>query len=64
MVKGGIGEEIASFGQRKIGDRKVKVLNLGLPDRYIMEGTRKEIIHDLKLDVSGLDETVAAFLKE
>ena len=29
-----------------------------------MEGTRKEIIHDLKLDVSGLDETVAAFLKE
>ena len=64
VVKGGIGEEIASFVQRKIGDRKVKVLNLGLPDRYIMEGTRKEIIHDLKLDVSGLDETVAAFLKE
>ena len=64
VVKGGIGEEIASFVQRERGDRQIKVLNLGLPDRYIMEGTRKEIMHDLKLDVSGLDETLAAFLKE
>ena len=60
--KGGVGEEIAAFVQRQ--DSSCKVINLGFPDSFLMEGTRKEILHDLKLDAQGLAESIKTFCRE
>ncbi len=49
---GGIGEAIATFICENKFDVSVK--SLGIPDRFLMEDTRKHILHDLKLDAEGI----------
>ncbi len=55
-VLGGIGEEVAALVQGRGKD--CRVINLGVPDRFIMECTRKQALADLGLDAAGL----AAFI--
>ena len=42
-------------------DVQARVLNLGLPDRYIDQGGRGDMIHDAGLDAEGIVAAVAAF---
>ncbi len=59
-VQGGAGsavnEHLAANGV------KVSVLNLGLPDRFIEHGSRKDMLKDAGLDTEGILRSVQAYL--
>jgi 1-deoxy-D-xylulose-5-phosphate synthase len=59
-VQGGAGsavnEHLAASGV------KVSVLNLGLPDRFIEHGSRKDMLKDAGLDTEGILSSVQAYL--
>ena len=59
-VSGGIGEEIAAFVSAS--DNPVPVINSGIPDRFIMEATRQEILSELGLDAAGIKARIERFL--
>ena len=40
----------------------VPVLNLGLPDFFIPQGTQEEIRADLSLDAAGIEAKIASWL--
>ncbi|MGK2960314.1 MAG: 1-deoxy-D-xylulose-5-phosphate synthase [Candidatus Malihini olakiniferum] len=40
----------------------IPVLNLGLPDSFIPQGTQEEIRHDLGLDAAGIERRIAEWL--
>ena len=61
-ILGGIGEEVAAVVSNL--NVNCKVVNLGLPDKFIMEDTRKGILKDLKLDAQGISEILTELLKE
>lgn len=56
VVEGGIGEEVASMLARE--GASAKVLNLGIPDTYIMQGAPDFLMHELGLDAEGIAEAV------
>ena len=41
----------------------IPVLNLGLPDCFIPQGTQEEIRHDLGLDAEGIERRIAEWLR-
>ncbi|MCW2474776.1 1-deoxy-D-xylulose-5-phosphate synthase [Candidatus Symbiopectobacterium sp. NZEC151] len=41
----------------------IPVLNLGLPDRFIPQGTQEEVRHDLGLDAAGIERRIEEWLK-
>ena len=43
---------------------KVKVLNLGIPDKYIPHGDKKLLLRDIGLDHDSIVERIAEFLKD
>ena len=45
-----------------MGTEGVKVLRLGLPDQFIEQGSREEILHCLGLDPEGIAEKAARFI--
>ena len=38
------------------------LLQLGLPDYFIPQGTQQEILHELKLDAEGIEQQILAFM--
>ncbi len=44
-------------------DVQVSILNLGLPDRYIQQGSRGDMLADARLDEDGIKHAVQAFLQ-
>ena len=38
------------------------LLQLGLPDYFIPQGTQQEILHELKLDAEGIEQQILAFI--
>ena len=63
-VEGGAGSAILE----ELNDNglvgKVKVLNLGIPDKYIPHGDRKLLLRDIGLDQDGIVKRIAEFLKD
>ena len=63
-VEGGAGSAILE----ELNDNglvgKVKVLNLGIPDKYIPHGDRKLLLRDISLDQDGIVKRIAEFLKD
>ena len=63
-VEGGVGsavlEELNDNGL--VG--KVKVLNLGIPDKYIPHGDKKLLLRDIDLDHDSIVKRIAEFLKD
>jgi 1-deoxy-D-xylulose-5-phosphate synthase len=59
-IKGGAGSEVAEylFAQQ----HQVKLLQCGLPDSFIMQGTQAQMYAELKIDAAGIVEQVNAFL--
>lgn len=41
----------------------IPVLNLGLPDSFIPQGTQEEVRHDLGLDAAGIERRIAEWLQ-
>lgn len=44
--------------------RMTPVLNLGLPDRFISQGTQEEVRHDLGLDAEGIQRSIERWLAQ
>lgn len=59
-IQGGAGSAVNEWLMKQ---RILKpVLNIGLPDRFIEQGTQDEIYHDLKLDSAGIEQQIKAFM--
>ena len=55
-IQGGAGSAVNEW---MMTQRLLKpVLNIGLPDRFIEQGTQEEIYHDLKLDSAGIEQQI------
>lgn len=59
-IQGGAGSAVNEWMMKQ---RLLKpVLNIGLPDRFIEQGTQEEIYHDLKLDSVGIEQQIKDFM--
>ncbi len=59
-IQGGAGSAVNEW---MMTQRILKpVLNIGLPDRFIEQGTQEEIYHDLKLDSAGIEQQIHEFM--
>lgn len=59
-IQGGAGSAVNEW---MMTQRVLKpVLNIGLPDRFIEQGSQEEIYHDLKLDSAGIEQQIHAFM--
>ena len=61
VVIGGFGSAVSEF-LASDGISGVRLLSLGIPDRFVDHGTPQELHADLGLDVPGVARSVAAFL--
>ncbi|OSM98060.1 MULTISPECIES: 1-deoxy-D-xylulose-5-phosphate synthase [Lonsdalea] len=59
-VMGGAGSGVNEWVMTK--RRPVSVLNLGLPDRFISQGSQQEVRADLGLDAAGIEQRIREWL--
>ncbi|MDE8555917.1 1-deoxy-D-xylulose-5-phosphate synthase [Pantoea vagans] len=61
-IKGGAGSGVNEFVMAKrLG---IPVLNIGLPDEFIPQGTQDEVRHDYLLDSEGIQQQIARWLAQ
>lgn len=60
-LQGGFGSAILELLEQN-GVSGIRVKRIGIPDRYIDQGSQAQLRHDLGLDSAGIAETVEAFL--
>jgi 1-deoxy-D-xylulose-5-phosphate synthase len=61
-IKGGAGSGvIESLMAKRV---LVPVLNIGLPDEFIPQGTQDEIRHDYQLDAEGIEQQISRWLAQ
>ncbi|WFP52161.1 1-deoxy-D-xylulose-5-phosphate synthase [Methylomonas sp. EFPC3] len=59
VIAGGAGSAVLQFlQQQKI---LMPVLNIGLPDRFVEQGSREELLSLCRLDVNGIRQQIEAF---
>ncbi|MDC9605112.1 1-deoxy-D-xylulose-5-phosphate synthase [Xenorhabdus griffiniae] len=61
-IMGGAGSGVNELVMQK--KLSVPVLNLGLPDNFIPQGTQQELHADLGLDAAGIQNTIEKYLAE
>jgi len=61
-IKGGAGSGVNETVMAK--RLRVPVLNLGLPDEFIPQGTQDEVRHDYQLDAQGIQQQIRDWLAE
>jgi len=61
-IKGGAGSGVNELVMAK--RLHIPVLNIGLPDEFIPQGTQDEIRHDYLLDAEGIQQQIAAWLAQ
>ncbi|CAJ0993148.1 1-deoxy-D-xylulose-5-phosphate synthase [Pantoea sp. Nvir] len=61
-IKGGAGSGVNETVMAK--RLRVPVLNLGLPDEFIPQGTQDEVRHDYQLDAQGIQQRIHAWLSQ
>jgi len=61
-IKGGAGSGVNEFIMAK--RLAVPVLNIGLPDEFIPQGTQDEVRHDYLLDAKGIQQQIARWLAQ
>ena len=61
-IKGGAGSGVNEYVMAK--RLRVPVLNLGLPDEFIPQGTQDEVRHDYQLDAEGIQQQIEAWLAQ
>lgn len=62
MIEGGIGQEVGAFILRE--NISVRVITAGVPDEFIHEATRDEILSSLKLDAAGIKTRISEFFSK
>jgi len=61
-IKGGAGSGVNEFVMAK--RLAIPVLNIGLPDEFIPQGTQDEVRHDYLLDAEGIQQQIAHWLAQ
>ena len=61
-IQGGAGSAVAEVLNQQ--QHQVKLLQLGLPDFFIPQGSQEETLTDLKLDAAGIEQQIVDFLTE
>ncbi|TPE18599.1 1-deoxy-D-xylulose-5-phosphate synthase [Pantoea vagans] len=61
-IKGGAGSGVNEFVMAK--RLAVPVLNIGLPDEFIPQGTQEEVRHDYLLDAKGIQQQITRWLAQ
>lgn len=61
-IQGGAGSAVAEV--LNTHKKSVKLLQLGLPDYFIPQGTQQEMLADLKLDVAGMLNQIQQYLEQ
>ena len=61
-IQGGAGSAVAEVLNQH--QHQVKLLQLGLPDFFIPQGSQAETLTDLKLDAAGIEQQIVDFLAE
>lgn len=61
-IKGGAGSGVNEFVMAK--RLAVPVLNIGLPDEFIPQGTQEEVRHDYLLDAEGIRQQITRWLAQ
>lgn len=61
-IMGGAGSGVNELlmAKRKL----VPVLNLGLPDKFIPQGTQAEALHEIELDSAGIVSQISRWLQD
>ncbi|TDQ59062.1 1-deoxy-D-xylulose-5-phosphate synthase [Mesocricetibacter intestinalis] len=59
-IQGGAGSAVAETLNKR--QQNVKLLQLGLPDCFIPQGTQQEILAELQLDKQGIEMQISKFL--
>lgn len=62
QFRGGAGSAVAETLYQQ--QQKVSLLQLGLPDNFIPQGTQKEMLAELKLNAEGIFEQIKQFLQK
>ena len=60
VIMGGAGSAVNEFINQQQID--VRLVNLGLPDKYIHHGTQDSLLSQLGLDASGIEQSIRDFL--
>lgn len=60
-IAGGAGSGVAEYANTQ--PEMVKILNIGLPDTFIMQGTQQEMYAELGLDAQGIIGKVSTLMK-
>ena len=61
VILGGFGSSIIEHLNKK--NKKNKVITLGIPDKFIGQATREELLEELKLDSNGIYNTIINMVK-
>ena len=61
-LQGGVGSATAEV--LNSAKKTTALLQIGLPDFFIPQGTQQEILHDLKLDSEGIKQQIETFLEK
>ncbi|MFT4272692.1 MAG: 1-deoxy-D-xylulose-5-phosphate synthase [Pantoea sp.] len=61
-IMGGAGSGVNEFVMAK--RLRIPVLNLGLPDEFIPQGTQEEVRHDYQLDAAGIQQQITCWLAQ
>lgn len=60
-VNGGFGSGVSDYIHDKRAD--IKIIRLGIPDRFIQHGTREELLEDLNLHSLGIEKIIKSEMK-
>ncbi len=61
-IRGGAGSAVGEYLFEK--QYMVKLLNLGLPDFFVPQGSQYEMLAELKLDAKGIEEQIRQFIEK
>ncbi len=61
-IRGGAGSSVGEYLFEK--QYMVKLLNLGLPDFFVPQGSQCEMLAELKLDAKGIEEQIRQFIEK
>ena len=56
VIEGGFGSAVTEYFAR--GDKNITVIRLGVPNRFVEQGTQQELYHECGFDAEGICHTV------
>jgi 1-deoxy-D-xylulose-5-phosphate synthase len=61
VIDGGFGSAVTEYFANS--DKKPAIIRLGVPNRFVEQGTQEELYHECGFDVEGICRTVRELIK-